>query len=210
MIAQLPTRRPRFLDPMAVKEEFWPQVRFYKEQQEVIYSVVDNPITVVPAGNKLGKDYACGFIVPYFAISAWKLGKTFKIITTSVTERHLKVMWGEIGGFMSTSKHKLIWSPDNPNAPFVLNFQEIRLAREASAKNPKNYAMGVVTGPQAEGLAGHHADETLLIGDEASGLSDEVKKMGEGWAKRMLFIGNPNACSNFFYHMVKAGSVLAA
>jgi hypothetical protein len=32
----------------------WPSVVFYREQEEIIYSVVENDETFVPAGNMMG------------------------------------------------------------------------------------------------------------------------------------------------------------
>lgn len=44
----------KYADPMRMAKEFWPDVTFYKQQKEIIYSVVENRETVVIAGNKLG------------------------------------------------------------------------------------------------------------------------------------------------------------
>lgn len=41
-------------DPLKLCSILWPDVRFYKEQEEIIYSVRDNDETYVPAGNMLG------------------------------------------------------------------------------------------------------------------------------------------------------------
>jgi hypothetical protein len=41
-------------DPIAFARELWPSVVFYREQEEIIYSVVENDETFVPAGNMMG------------------------------------------------------------------------------------------------------------------------------------------------------------
>ena len=41
-------------DPMKVKNLLWPDVYFYKQQRQIIYSAWDNDQTFAPAGNMLG------------------------------------------------------------------------------------------------------------------------------------------------------------
>ena len=94
------------------------------------------------------------------------------------------------------------------NHPFIMNYLELRKASEGKVKNPLSYLVGRVS-EHGEGLAGHHATVTLAVADEASGCSDEAYQMFQGWAKRMLFIGNPNQCENFFKKGVKAGDLIA-
>lgn len=131
---------------------------------------------------------------------------TCRIVTTSVAEHHLKVLWGEIGRFVTTSAIPLL---ADKGGPLVMNYQEIRWAWERDAKNPLNYLVGRVS-EKGEGLAGHHAAYTLLAGDEASGLSDTCYEMGQGWAKRFLLFGNPNNTNNFFRRGIEAGNLPVA
>lgn len=42
------------VDPMRLKDELWPDVVFYRQQREIIYSVAENDETIVVAGNMLG------------------------------------------------------------------------------------------------------------------------------------------------------------
>lgn len=172
----------------------WPNVTFYDKQKEVIKATCEYPEVYVPAGNELGKDFVAGFI----ALGSWIIcaadNVTCRIVTTSVAEHHLKVLWGEIGRFLVTATRPLL-VPDG--GPFVVNYQEVRRQSEAAAKNPLNYLVGRVSA-KGEGLAGHHAEYTLLIGDESSGLDDTVYEMGQGWADRMLFLGNPNDTHNWW------------
>lgn len=41
-------------DPLKLAKALWPNVTFYKQQREIIYSVAENDETFVPAGNMLG------------------------------------------------------------------------------------------------------------------------------------------------------------
>ncbi len=194
---------PHIDDLLAIKAVLWPDVRFYDRQIEVIESHCDNVETDVPAGNKLGKDFVTGFIV--LADFLWCLYNevTCRIVTTSVAEHHLKVLWGEVGRFVITSSQPLL---AREGGPLVMNYQEIRRSTEAEAKNPLNYLVGRVSA-KGEGMSGHHAEFTLMVGDEASGLDDDVYLMGQGWAKRFLFIGNPNNCENFWRKGIEAGDL---
>lgn len=42
-------------DPVKFAKVLWPDVTFYKQQREIIYSVRDNYETFVSAGNMLGR-----------------------------------------------------------------------------------------------------------------------------------------------------------
>lgn len=41
-------------DPLRFGKLLWPDVDFYKQQRQIIYSIRDNDETFVPAGNMLG------------------------------------------------------------------------------------------------------------------------------------------------------------
>lgn len=213
-------------DPLKLAADYWPRAGFYDKQTEIILSVRDNLETVVVAGNKLGKDYVAGFVALSFFLCPqayfspdyvrqvesrrapsqpeWMV-HTRRVVSTSVKDEHLDVLWGEIGRYVASSDKPLLHTQ---GGPLVVNYHEIRLADEMLAKNPLNYLKGQVS-KKGEGMAGHHAAYTLFIGDEASGLEDMVKEQADGWAKKFLIFGNPNACENFFKRGVKAGDVLA-
>ena len=135
-----------------------------------------------------------------------KTGQSCRIVTTSVAEHHLKVLWGEVGRFIQTCAMPLVGG----TGPLAVNHMEVRRRGEVSAKNPLNYLVGRVS-EHGEGLAGHHADVTLFVADEASGVANTSYEMAQGWAKRMLIFGNPNPCSreHFFRKGVEAGDLLA-
>jgi hypothetical protein len=192
------------LDPIAVQRLWWPSVRWYDKQIEIIYSVEECPETVVVAGNKLGKDYVTGFICLCLFLRCVITDQTCRIVTTSVAEHHLTVLWGEIGRFLTTAAQPLL---AKDGGPLVVNHMEIRRKDEMSSKNPLSYLVGRVSA-KGEGLAGHHAEVTLGVGDEASGLSNEVRDMMQGWAKSLLWIGNPNPCLSFFYDLVEQGDLI--
>jgi hypothetical protein len=150
------------------------------------------------------KDYVTGYICLSRFLRSMILGRTCRVVTTSVAEHHLTVLWAEITRFLTTCKYPLL---AKHGGPLTVNHMEVRRASEKDAKNPINYLVGRVSA-KGEGLAGHHAEDTLAVGDEASGVDENAYKMFQGWAKRMLFIGNPNNCSNFFQRGVELGDLI--
>lgn len=202
MIALLQRPDPP-VDPLCFAAEMWPQVRFYDKQVEVIDSVERNEETYVPAGNKLGKDFVTAFIVLSYFLRHLRYGGV-RIVTTSVKDDHLRVLWGEIGWFVANAARPLLVEH---GGPLRLNHRDIRAVVDGR-ECPISYVRGMVS-ERGEGMAGHHAPHTLVVGDEASGLDDQVYEQSQGWAKRMLWIGNPNPCENFFKRGVKGGDLKA-
>ena len=190
-------------DPMALARGLWPDVRFYREQRDIIYSVEHDDETVVTAGNMLGKDFVSAFI----AISFFIRKHPVKIITSSATEPHLNTLWGEMDRFIRTSTLPLVF---DRGGPLVYNHREIRKVVNGQVEK-EVYLLGRVASSEnrGEGLSGHHAKHTLWICDEASGVPDVAYAAAQGWAKRMLIIGNPNPTDNFFFKAVTEGNVLA-
>jgi len=187
-------------DPLKLAELLWPNVTFFKEQKQIIYSVVDNDETFVPAGNMLGKDFVSGFLAVWFFLCHYPV----RVVTTSVKDDHLRVLWGEIGRFIQEARYPL---EVEKGGPFIVNHRDIR--KVVGGKECKiSYLHGCVS-QRGEGMAGHHAKHTLLIIDEASGVDDVVYTQGDTWAKKKLIIGNPNPCTNFFFRGVKDGHLKA-
>jgi len=196
-------------DPLKLQRLLWPKVYFYAKQREIIQSYVDNFRTVVPAGNKLGKDFVSGFI----ALHCFLCYEEVRVVTTSVKDKHLDVLWGEIGRFIQTAtlpddREKTGVLDVKNGGPLIINHRGIR--KVVGGKRCEiSYLVGTVS-EKGEGLAGHHAKMTLLLVDEASGVDDEVLIQGNKWAKRQVIIGNPRPCDNFFKKAVKQGDILPA
>src|SRR5262245_22610384 len=107
------------IDPLKFASLLWPQVRFYNKQVEVIHSVLRNRRTFVPAGNQLGKDFVSAFIALWFFLTRHPC----RIVTTSAREEHLRILWGEIGWFISNCKCPL---DVKRGGPLLVNHQNIR------------------------------------------------------------------------------------
>lgn len=195
------------VDPLKFATKFWPGLTFYKQQREIIYSVRDNDETYVPAGNMLGKDFVAAFIILWFFLTRHPC----KIVTTSVKDRHLDVLWGEIDRFIRASAEPMMYGD---GGPLVVNNKGMkRLFRGEFHK--ETYVMKMVADDQSmASFQGHHVTQhfgepiddlprNLFVGDEASGLKDDYYTMATPWAKRMLIFGNTWECNNFFKRAVK-------
>jgi hypothetical protein len=193
-------------DPIKFGKACWPHVTFYKQQIDIIESVLNNTETYVKAGNMLGKDFVTAFIVIYAFLSR----NPCRIVTTSVDSAQLEgVLWGEIRNFIQTSRIPL---DSEKGGPLICNHMHLRKQINGN-EDGLSYVIGRVA-KKGEGLLGHHIAEhgdgiprTFAIGDEASGLDDEVHTRCTTWARRLLFIGNPYPCENFFKKMSKEGDL---
>lgn len=204
-------------NPRQLHKLLWPQVVFYDKQWEIIDSVWNNPETFVVAGNMLGKDFVAGFI----ALAYFMLNRPCRVITTSVKDDHLRVLWGEIGRYIQTSKYPLeyrfggpllikhrdirwMYTQDIPRNEDELGSIDIRSGETCKI----SYLLGLVS-EKGEGMAGHHAKHTLWIADEASGIENISYTQAGTWAKRILAIGNPNPCdmNHWFRQGVKGGDL---
>ena len=192
-----------------LKEALWPHVRFSRKQVEIVESVALDLSTVVPAGNKLGKDFVAGFLVAACSTICAAKNIQFKIVTSSATKEHLDNLWGEIDYFISSSRMPLTTQRGGKLVYLPLG-QRIGIMGESlydgSPEHKTNsYVVSrVITNEnKGEGLQGHHAPWNLWVADEASGMSDTAHRMAKTWAKHMLVIGNCWPTVNFFYRAVK-------
>lgn len=184
-------------DPIKLSKLCWPDLYLYDKQVEILYSVRDNYITIVPAGNMLGKDFISALAVVLFFASR----SPCKIVTSSVDVDQLEtVLWGEMRRFIQTSRYPL---------PFQYNHLHIRQVRADGTFDPLSACIGRVA-KKGEGMLGQHiartADgrpRTLMVFDEASGIEDAHYNTAATWAQRILVIGNPFPCTNFFYRAVR-------
>lgn len=195
------------VDPIAFAKKFWPHVYFYSKQREAIYSFLENNETVIPAGNKLGKDFVAGFLCVYFFLTR----NPVRVVTTSAKDDHLRVLWGEINNFIATANVAL---DVRKGGPLLVNHQDIRKI-VGGEKDPKSYMIGLVAGPDSmAAMQGHHIAQTgdgiprtAFFCDESSSVDNEYWKMASTWANRAFIFGNPWPCQNFFADKVEGGDV---
>lgn len=184
---------------LELAERLWPEVTFYDKQREIFESVEHNDETVIISGHKLGKDFSAGAI----ALTFFLMHHPVRIVTTSIRDEHLAVLWGEVGRFIDNSAVPL---NHRQGGPLVVNHRHIRkMVDDTLCKI--SYLIGMVSA-KGEGMQGHHAAHTLLIVDEASGVDDEVFLRSETWAKKRMIFGNPYGANSYFHKIVKGGDVL--
>lgn len=217
----------RYRDIRVFQRLLWPDVKLYDRQWEMLVAVKESSEVYVPAGNKLGKDFTAGYLalsfflcpMMYFEpeyvreVDSWRsptnpYPHTVRVVTTSVKDDHLRVLWGEIGRFVDTARADTPLGPlrERDGGPLVMNHRDYRkkvgylngsgngtTSGGTGTQCKISYLRGMVS-ESGEGLAGHHAAYTLLVADEASGTHNKVLEQGRGWAKRIFAIGNPNPC----------------
>ena len=185
-------------NPMAFARIFWPDVRFYPKQEEIIQSLVENVETIVPAGNMLGKDFVAGFLTLFFFLTRHPC----RIVTTSAKEKHLIVLWGEINRFIQTARYPL----DMKNGGNLL-VQSLSIRKIVRGElDSFSYLLGMVASNDSiASMQGHHADDsdgiprTLFVCDEASSVMMEIFRNARTWRHRSFIFGNPWDCNNPFY-----------
>jgi hypothetical protein len=182
--------RGQVADPIKLCNLLWPMVRFYKEQEDIIYSVMDNRETICVAGNELGKDFTAAFLVVWWFLTRHPC----KVVTTSADYAQLEsVLWGEIRRFIQTSAIPLVHTK---GGPLVVNHLHIRkLIPGTKDICGVSYCIGRVA-KKGEGMLGHHVTEdsatftddglprTLFVADEASGIDDVTYERTLTWADR--------------------------
>lgn len=168
------------------------------------------------AGNELGKDFVVALGIWLFALTR----HPWRVVVTSANERHLKVLWGELGKLKNSCAEPL---DHREGGPFRMDSEKI--VRVVGGRQcPVSYVMQMVAGPDSlDAMAGHHVPEvgpgagfdccgeyvdwalprTLFVGDEASSLNNEYIVRSSGWRKRMLLFGNPWTCDNYFRQAVE-------
>lgn len=182
-----------------------------------------NRETILVAANEVGKDWIAGrvavlfFLYPqaFFPASYVRQVESFRkpgmpdhlvhtrrVVTTSVKERHLGVLWAEIGSALMTSEVPLL---ESQGGPLVVNDLAIRFKAEEEVKKPMNYLIGQVAKDDVS-FAGHHARYPLFVGDEISSMKRGHYDQARGWMRRFLGFGNPNP-STFFESLCSKGDV---
>ncbi len=201
-------------DPLYVIKAHWPDVEPYDKQIETVYAVRDCPETFVPAANMMGKDWITGaiclgaFLYPNTFLKPKRLWIPYddvRIVTTSVADDHLDILWGEIGRFIQTSRIPLL---ARHGGPLIWNHHHLKKVVRGKPCEV-SYLKGIVA-EKAEKMAGHHASHTLGVCDEASGIENVFWRQMGTWADRRLAIGNCNPCesTHFFRMGVEGGDLI--
>lgn len=153
-------------------------------QDEITKSVFENKITAVKTCNAIGKSY----IAARIAITYLFLYPGSIVVTTAPTWRQVTdVLWREIATAYKRSKYKL---------------SNKEVTQAGLNLNTDWYAVGLST-KRPENFFGYHADNILVIVDEAGAVEEPIFKgvaaITPNINSRILYIGNPTEPSGTFY-----------
>ncbi|MCC5468676.1 AAA family ATPase [Pelosinus baikalensis] len=172
-------------DPIGFSEDV---LNFYPDEKqiEIMISVRDNKRTTVRSGQGVGKTATVACIIIWYML----FREGAKVIATAPTRQQLNiVLWPEIAKWLSGTYADTFLTLTKT----MLYMVGYELEWFATAK----------TATKKENMAGLHADNMLIIVDEASGVSDEILEtlLGTitGVDNRILFISNPTRNSGIFY-----------
>lgn len=153
-------------------------------QDEITKSVFANKVTAVKTCNAVGKSFiAARIVATYLTLLPGSV-----VVTTAPTWRQVTdVLWREVATAIKQSKYKLT---DNEVRQAGLDIAEDWFAVGLSTKYPENFF-------------GYHADNILVVVDEAGGVPEPifkgVKAITPNANARILYIGNPTNPSGTFY-----------
>jgi len=172
-------------DPIGFSEDV---LNFYPDEKQIkiMLSVRDNKRTTVRSGQGVGKTATVACIIIWYML----FREGAKVIATAPTRQQLNiVLWPEIAKWLSGTYADTFLTLTKT----MLYMVGYELEWFATAK----------TATKKENMAGLHADNMLIIVDEASGVSDEILEtlLGTitGVDNRILFISNPTRNSGIFY-----------
>lgn len=171
-------------DPEAFAREVLGSV-WWERQREVARELAAGRRVAVKSANGVGKTYLAADLVLWF-LYTWKPSI---VLTTAPTWRQVRqVLWEEIGRRVRHARIAL---------PGRLMAVRLRLGEGW-------FAVGLAT-TDAVRFQGYHAENLLIVLDEASGVPDAIWEAAEGVAvganNRMLAIGNPLRASGRFYEV---------
>lgn len=201
----------------------------YSGQQQILKSVIEYPITVVPSGHSTGKSSSAAFI------TLWWLTTRFKsrVIVTAPTWRQLQtVFYAEVNKWYNKSilkdfdifslkqnimqfnheSYRKEWymlpiSPKNPDALQGQHGDKSQLIEEImgelgiSVIDTDDRIEEVISKLRETDENGKkREDNILVIIDEASGVADKIPEVLEGVdPTRMVVFGNMTRTDGFFY-----------
>ncbi len=202
------------VDPLQFIRTFWlmtrkdgkvvPRYRLSREQKAMVRSAFENGETIVPSGNALGKDWVTALIILVFFLAR----NPCRIVLTSVNDKHLAVIWGELLRHIDlcsvTLDHK-------KGGCLTINSERIRKILPDGSTCKISYIVNMVCKDDTvEAMLGHHATPdtleeaelkvplTMAVTDESSGIRSQVVTNLKTWAKRLVMIGNCWPCDDYF------------
>lgn len=178
-------------DPVGFHDLILERPPLWERQEEILESIIRYKVTVVYAGNMVGKDYAiAGTAVPW-----WLLTRPQSLaIITGPSQTNL-------GSIVFKELRKAL---DSAILPFGGRISAgIKASPAVAEVRPGWMAMGLST-DAIERLSGQHAAHLLAVVGEASGVGDEtwegVDSLGY---ERMIAYGNPIRAEGRFVDLIR-------
>ena len=162
----------------------------WAKQQAIMYSVRDNPNTIVVSANRQGKCWVSAAIVLWWLYT--HVGS--EVITTAPTHKQIiAVLWAEIEKMYAGAKYPL--------------GGELTTGKLMVDPTKKWFALGIPASEEVN-FQGYHAPGVLVIFDEAAGIEPHIYTAASGnlvnpETDRFLLIGNPTSPSGVFYDYSK-------
>lgn len=153
------------------------------KQEDILNDIYENPRVAVKACHASSKTFTAAEAVLWF-VTAYPNGM---VITTAPTWKQVEeVLWREIANAAQTGS---------------LRYRGLH-STKLHGGAPDNFAIGISTN-QAVRFQGFHADEMLVVIDEAPGVKPDIWEAIEGVRSggnvRMLCLGNPTTVGGPFY-----------
>src|SRR6478735_5597891 len=145
----------------------------------------------IRSGHGVGKTAACAVIALHFLL--FRPGSTKVVITSPSSSQLFDGLWSEL----------LLWIDRLPD--FLRETLDVKTKRIVDIEAPETRFISLRTArlESPEALAGIHADNVLLLIDEASGVPEPVYEAGAGTLSTLgsiaMLIGNPTRTSGYFY-----------
>lgn len=160
----------------------------WEKQEEILNAVAKYPRVAVRSCHGVGKTKTAAWVALWFL----HCFRRSKVITTAPTWTQVKnLLWREIRSEHAKAKYKL-------GSECLTTNLEI---------DSEWFAIGLSTN-ESERFSGYHAENILLIVDEASGVSQDIFDAAEGFMTsvngKMLLIGNPTRLDGEFYQAFKS------
>ena len=173
-------------DPIRfIKNEF--RVTPTKQQSDVLTSLSSHRKVSVRAGHGVGKSTLASWAVYWFLLTR----PESRILCTAPTFPQLyDVLWAELAKWRRNSK-------------LITNLFDWKQKRIECVLGREDWWASARTADKPESLQGRHADNFMLIVDEASGIDDVIFQAAEGMLTAentyVLMISNPTRNQGYFY-----------
>lgn len=183
--------KPEMFEPFVKNENItWQQWIILISIQKAIAGQASKRISVA-SGHGIGKSAVVSWVMLWFLFSF----KDCQVPCTAPTADQLyDVLWKELNLWISRIKDQ------NIKSMFIWEANHIRMK-----SNPGLWFARAKTSSKnnTEALAGVHADDVLLIADEASGVEEQIFEVAESALTNenilILYISNPTRDSGYFY-----------